>query len=512
MTNSIPVLICGAGPCGLATSYMLNLHGIKNLVIEKHPTTSIHPKARGVNVRTMELFHIWGLEQQLRQHQISYKSRRLLWMTGITGDILGQVALNNDLSDISPTNGCAVPQNFVEDTLVDALKDSKHSEIKFNTKLVQFEQHDDHVSCQLQNKLTNDEYNIQCEYLIAADGAHSPIRETLDLKMLGIPSLGAYITIYARVDLSPWLGDKQGIVYSFASKTQQGRFLMAVDHKKDWIFGQRLDDKSTPITEDYCKSIIKSFLDGREIDIDIISHSVWDMAALNCERYDNNRIFLVGDAAHRMPPTGGMGMNTGLHDAHNLAWKLAYVLNKYADKNLLATYQAERQPVAQFTLEWSGRNAQRMFKMHEAIHTGNKDLFEKGLKEQESHVNHPGLDLGFIYRSEAVYTDDLHPVEIDSDHYTPSSEPGMRAPHCEISINGKTCSILNLFQKNYTLLLAEDATLTNNDLPIPSSYPLKLYRHKKDFTDPRDDFISKYNFDNYKAVLIRPDGHIAWRC
>lgn len=511
MSRNKMVLICGAGPCGLTVSYVLSQFGIPNMVVEKHPTTSIHPKARGVNVRTMEFMRNWGLEEKIRQHELPQKSRRLLWMDEIQGRVVGEVGLDEENFKYSPTTGCLVPQNFIEDALVEALASSKFSNICFSTKLINFEQQNDQVICHLLDKKTNEEFTVECDYLIAADGAHSNIREALNIQMLGVPSLRTCLTVYAHADLSPWLGDKLAAVYSFTGKDQAGHFLMAVDHKDQWIFGQGLSNTDTPVTEDYCKSIIKSFVNGTDINIQLISHSTWEMAALNATQYRQGRIFLVGDAAHRMPPTGGMGMNTGFAGAQNLAWKLAYVLNDYADEDLLNTYETERQPVATFTLKWSGHNAQRMFRMHEAYREGNMDLFNELVKDQGHHVNHPGLDLGMVYSSDAIYVDNQTPVEINPDIYMPSSMPGMRAPHCEILINNKKTSILNLYQQSYVLLLSENAKVDRKILPIPESYPLKIYRYKIDFDDINHDYVNNYNADQFQAVLVRPDGHIAWR-
>ncbi len=206
-----------------------------------------------------------------------------------------------------------------------------------------------------------------------------------------------------------------------------------------------------------------------------------------------------------------MGMNTGFADAQNLAWKLAYVLKGYADESLLDTYETERQPVATFTLEWSGHNARRMFKMHEAYHDGDMELFNELMQDQDRHLNHPGLDLGMVYRSDAIYADNQAAVEIDPNVYTPSSMPGMRAPHCDILIDGKKVSILSLYQQNYVLLLSEKGTIDREALPIPQTYPLKIYRHKVDFDDINHDYIDNYNAKQFQAILVRPDGHIAWR-
>ena len=157
-------------------------------------------------------------------------------MTDITGDVMGEIKVNEDMLSESPTEGCLVPQNYIEDVFVDALQESEYSDVRFSTKLIAFEQLNDHVKCRLQDLKTNEIYDITCQYLIAADGAHSSIRKTLNINMHGIPTLGAYLTILANVDLTPWLSDKLGAVYTFTGKDQAGRFLMAVDHKNKWIF------------------------------------------------------------------------------------------------------------------------------------------------------------------------------------------------------------------------------------------------------------------------------------
>ena len=126
-------------------------------------------------------------------------------------------------------------------------------------------------------------------------------------------------------------------------------------------------------------------------------------------------------------------------------------------------------------------------------------------------MNHPGLDFGIVYRSDAIYVDDQTPIEVDPDNYTPSSLPGMRAPHCEIILNGEKKSILNLFKQDYALLLSENAHVEYHELPIPDTYPLTSYRYKVDLNDIHHDYVENYNLDKFQAILVRPDGHVAWR-
>lgn len=334
---TIPVIIVGAGPVGLSASMALSRQGIRNLVIEKHSATSIHPKARGVNVRTMELCRVWGIEQQIRQSELPATARRFLWMKHLKGKIEGEVAFDIDQGEISPTEPCLLSQDLFEQELLDSLKAQKNSQIQFSTRVVNIEQDDSFVYCETENLVNNTQDKIQCEYLIAADGANSFVREKIGVSMEGIPLLGTHVSVYFEADLSPWLADKPFAVLAFADKKQMGHVMMAVDLKQRWIV-----------------------------------------------------------------------------------------------------------------------------------------------------ANDPN-----IYENTALV--------------------GMRAPHCWLSYKNSLISTVDLFETNYVLLAGENCDIESLNLPIPQQWPLTTLVIGKDIFTLDQDFYAIYQLKKEQAILVRPDGHVAWR-
>jgi 2-polyprenyl-6-methoxyphenol hydroxylase-like FAD-dependent oxidoreductase len=507
---TIPVIIIGAGPIGLAASMALSRQGIQNIVIEKHPSTSIHPKARGINVRTMELARLWQAEKQIRQSELPESARRFLWMNHVKGEIQGDVSFVTEQEELSPTEPCLLSQDIFEQALLTCLKNQKNANIYFNTRLIDIEQDDEFITCQLENHIDHTHTQIQCQYLIAADGANSFVRNKLQINMEGIPLLGTHVSVYCETDLSPWLADKPFAVMAFTDKEQMGRVMMAVDLKNRWIFSKRVADPNEILTQEEGIRLVRATVDEPELEVKVINISKWEMAALNATRYRQGRIFLCGDAAHRIPPTGGMGMNTGIGDAHNLAWKIAYVIKGYTDKSLLDSYEQERKPLAEITINWSVGNANRLRNIFQSLIDGNRQAFHEGLKEQTKHINHPGLDVGFIYQSHAIYSGLTKIKDFDPNTYKNKAITGMRAPHCWLSYNNRTISTIDLFETNYVLLVGENCNIEKLKLPIPEQYPKTILIINKDLHILNQDFYSCYQLTKEQAVLMRPDGHIAW--
>ncbi|MBX3710138.1 MAG: FAD-dependent monooxygenase [Gammaproteobacteria bacterium] len=498
---TIPVIIIGAGPVGLSASIALSRQGICNIVIEKHPSTSIHPKARGVNVRTMELCRIWGAEQQIRQSELPVTARRFLWMNHVQGEIQGDVSFVTEQEELSPTEPCLLSQDIFEQKLLVCLKTQKNSQVHFDTRVINVEQDDQFVYCELENLIDQTRTRIQAQYLIAADGANSFVRKKLNISMDGIPLLGTHVSVYCETDLSSWLSDKPFAVMAFTDKEQMGRVMMAVDLKRRWIFSKRVADVNEILTKEAGIQLVRATVDEPELAVNVINISKWEMAALNAQQYRHGRIFLCGDAAHRIPPTGGMGMNTGIGDVHNLAWKIAYVIQGYADQTLLDSYEQERKPLAQTTIDWSVINANRLRAIFQSLIDGNSHAFYEGLKEQAKHINHIGLDIGFTYGESQGF---------DPNTYKSKAVVGMRAPHCWLSYNNRIISTIDLFEKNYVLLAGKNCMVEKIKIPIPEKYPKTTLVIDKDVHILNQDFYACYQLTKEQAILVRPDGHIAW--
>lgn len=507
---SIQVIIVGAGPVGLAASIALSRQGISNILIEKHSSTSIHPKARGVNVRTMELCRLWETEQAIRQSELPITARRFLWMNNAKGKIQGEVSFVTEQEEFSPTTPCLLSQDIFEQKLLAYLKTQKNSQLLFNNRVINIEQDDQFVYCEIENLLDQTRTTIQCQYLIAADGANSFVREKLNISMDGIPLLGTHVSVYCETNLTPWFSDKPFAVLAFTDPEQIGRVMMAVDLKSRWIFSKRIAEANEILTKEAGIQLVRATLDEPKLSVNVINIAKWEMAALNAQHYRCGRIFLCGDAAHRIPPTGGMGMNTGIGDAHNLAWKIAYVIQEYADETLLDSYDQERKPLAQTTIDWSVVNANRLRTIFQSIMEGNEQGFYEGLQEQTNHINHLGLDLGFIYQSSALYPCNAQTETFHANTFKNKAIVGMRAPHCSFLYNSRLISSIDLFEKNYVLIIGENCEHKKLLLPIPDTYPKTILIIGKDLHLHDQDFYACYQLSKDQAVLIRPDGHVAW--
>lgn len=209
-------------------------------------------------------------------------------------------------------------------------------------------------------------------------------------------------------------------------------------------------------------------------------------------------------------------MNTGIQDAHNLAWKLAFVLKNQISDQLLDTYQQERAPIAEQNIQWSTENAQRYVKMNEALHAEDIEKLKEILKEQSHNLNYTGLDLGFIYHSHAIFSENEQKLSVTPSEYIPTTLPGIRAPHILLIKDGVNISSLDLFEKDFVLLIGPDGQPWRNAAQAIAEslpFPLIVYRIAEDgdLVDPNNGWQHGYNMTGSGAVLIRPDGHVTWR-
>ncbi len=501
MSNIIPVVIVGAGAVGLCASVALEKFGIQHMILEKHPSTSIHPKARGVNVRTMEICRTLDVERNIRQEELTSSAHRFLWMNNLQGDIQGEVVPTLEKEEVSPTAHCLISQDVFEQKLLASIETKKQAQICFNTRLIDIQQDDDIVKCTIEDVESKARKVIKCQYLIAADGAHSFVREHLNIKMNGTPSLGTHVSVYCSANLSSYFQDKPFAVLAFTDKSQMGRVVLSVDLKHRWIFSKRTNDGKTLTEEEGCQ-LVRDTVDDPSLNVNVINISKWEMAALNAQQYRHGRVFLCGDAAHRIPPTGGMGMNTGIGDAHNLTWKLAYAIKGYANDELLDSYETERKPLAQTTIDWSIKNSDRLRSIFQSLADNNKEEFQKKLKAQSKHINHLGLDIGYAYLSDTY--------KFDPNSYESKAVVGMRAPHCWFSYQEKIISTIDLFTHQYVILLGERCAINTDNLPINKNSPLIKLVIGTNIITINQDYYDRYQLSKTQAILVRPDGHIAW--
>ncbi|PET98396.1 FAD-binding monooxygenase [Bacillus cereus] len=514
-SKHVPVLIVGGGLSGLSSALFLAKHNIDYLLIERHPSTAIHPKAGGITFRTMELFRELGLEKRIRLAGKALENCRgriaVQTIAEVNNEEVEQIRAaqyeNNEnlvrkVEEISPSKQTACYQITLEEMMLQEAK-ALGGELSFYHELVSYEQNENGVIATIRNRDTKEESTIYCDYVIAADGAKSKIREQLGILTEGRGTIGGYyMNIYFEADLSECIkGDAFGFTMIRHPKVIGA--LIPVDNESKWIYHVAYDPLKGEQPEDFsierCKQIIQTAIGSMDIKPEILSVLPWEASESTAVKFQDNRIFLVGDSAHIMPPTGGFGSNTGIQDAHNLAWKLAAVIKGKANPKLLETYHDERYPVAKLTTDHAS-----------------SILFRAAGREEGNLSNMDSLAVtaGYQYCSEAIIDECNTPHRMNIVDL--NGRPGTRAPHFWGTYEGKEVSILDLFGSNFVLLTgAEPSTWTEaaRDVSSKLGVNIKVYRvgFSGDFVAQKDVLSELYGIGHGGAALIRPDGFIGWR-
>lgn len=352
----VPVLIVGGGPVGLTASILLSRLGVRSLLVERHPGTSIHPKARGINARTMEVFRQCGVEEAVRAAGLPpAKGRFIIWARSLAGEELERRIpwrSRDDAAPLGPAAPCVCAQDDLEPVLRGFAESLGNGALRFGSELTTFEQDEEGVTAAL--RAAGVQTRVRARYLIAADGARSRVREALGIPMQGTPALYRSVNVLLRADLTPWVADRPATLYFIEQPGLRATFL-TINGVNRWGFLINLPVTASveQYTPERCAAVVRAAAGVPHLDVEILGVDPWVAAAQVAERYRHGRVFLAGDAAHHMPPTGGFGLNTGVQDVHNLAWKLAAVLHGWAEPALLDSYEVERLPYGRAITEQS---------------------------------------------------------------------------------------------------------------------------------------------------------------
>ena len=500
------VIIIGGGPVGLSAAICLARQGIECVLIEKHSATTDHPKARGVNGRSMELFRSWGLEDQMKQHQMPREAYGFSWIEEFQGKEITCVQSTVDYAPYSPTENAIIAQDDLEQELLKKAQNMPLIELRFDTEMLHASQNNERIVVNILNRNTNQKETLLAKYLIAADGANSFLRELFDVEMEGMDNLGEFCNIYCEMNLDKYVQHQPSAGIIFTRPDVRGTMLLSKKGLRKWLVGVRIDSHPNlteeTFTDEFCIDYVRQVIKDPDIEVRLINKAFWTMAALIAKQFRVGRVFFAGDAAHRLPPTGGFGMNTGIQDVHNLAWKLAMVLNGQADESLLETYFTERVQVAKVNTSWSIDNAKRFETIFIALAKNDLQTFEEALKDQSHHINNILLDLG------VVYGDDYQKEE----NYKISAKVGVRAPHCWLLKDHVQKSILDLYDHQFILVCHPQAHYWQDKYRKYRELPCRIVTigEQGEYIDTDHDFLEKYEISTKGAVLIRPDGHIAW--
>jgi putative polyketide hydroxylase len=507
--KDVPVLIVGGGPVGLTASILLSRAGVRSRLVERHPSTAIHPKARGINARTMEIYRQCGVEAEIRAAGLApHHTGLIVWARTLAGEEIERRVpwrARAESAEVSPVRNCLCAQDYLEPVLRSFAERQAPAELSFNTELVDFCQDETGVVATLANTARGAQEEIRARYMIAADGAQSPIRRALGVRMLGRDNVYDSVNILINADLRPWTAHRPAALYFIENPKLRATFL-TINAADRWGFLVNSLAAHGLTTTDFSPErsaeLVRTAAGVPELPVKVLGIAPWTASAHVAERYGHGRIFLAGDAAHEMPPTGGFGMNTGVQDVHNLCWKLAMVLQGAAAPSLLDTYHDERQPVGRAITEQSLSNAISMGRMERTVKT---------TSARPEYLNEQGMIFGASYTSRAIVPDGSAPLEAANPitDYVPSARPGGRAPHAWIGHNGARLSTIDLMGKSFLLLAASKGRAWREAARAQHLDAVTI--GDGELEDPDGNWAQAYGVDETGAVLVRPDGYVAWR-
>lgn len=570
------VLIVGAGPAGMVAALCLAELGVESVVVERYAQVNPHPKAHELNARSIEILEELGvsLEELETEAAPAADGSRILFCRTITEEF-GRI-------DLLEEERCAAkyrqhvrsqrPYLNLSQTELERIV-RRHVEEHPRIRLLlehQWESHtegDAHVQSVVRPlRESEGAFEVRSRYLIGSDGAGSRVRTACDIEMVGPEKIQDFVNAYFEIGLRDYVPTPAKLYWIFHPAAPGAFIAHHVD--KRWTYNVPVREPYETFedfTEEVLRQRIQIGLGTDEHDIEIKSISHWRMTVQVASAYRRGRVFLVGDSAHRFPPTGGLGMNTGIADAHNLCWKLAAVLNDTASEPLLDTYEAERKPVAERNADESRKNFDRIFEVLEAFGvprnapdvvariTANplikrmpsfvqrlllrvlqlpahlmfdrfwrservRDRVRSSIAEQVGHFDRIGLDIGYVYGRGAVAAENDASTQRDQrvTEYEPTTTPGARFPHVPLNgvSNGRSSHDLLRYDR-YTLLVGAAGAEWKTALqglrggvrtPVE---PISLDEVDVGPGSGRLETVCEIDEDG--ALLVRPDGHVAWR-
>ncbi len=360
LPQEIPVLIVGGGPVGITCALLLEQQGIESLVVERTDALPTTPRAHVIRRRSMEIFEKIGVANEIEAAVPGPETKHITWVAQLAGKEIGRLNLIEDNADFSWTN---LPQNLLCPILLERAQKSELAHMATHTHCMDIKPAPNGVSARIER--AGEQIDIQARWLIAADGAGSATRDKLGIQMEGHENLAEFYMVHFKADLTEWIKNRPSPLFWILNPEGSGTLIV---HEMDKSHVFMVPAKAVDVSESELVAYIKRGL-GLDVPIELLSMGKWTAHSQIAETYRKGRSFLVGDAAHRFPPTGGLGLNTGVLDVHNLAWKLALVDKGLADEALLDSYDTECRPVASTNAETSMHNMTKLRDVYQALGT-----------------------------------------------------------------------------------------------------------------------------------------------
>lgn len=557
-TVETDVLIVGSGPAGASAALALSTYGVPNIVVTRYDRLADTPRAHITNQRTMEVLRDLGVEQEVvakatPQHLMG----NTVFCTSLAGEELGRlrswgndplVQAAHDLA--SPSRMCDMPQNWMEPVLVEAAV-ARGTRLRYGTVYKSFEQDADGVTAVVEDRLRGDEYAIRAKYLIGADGGRSKVAEDAGLPMGGKMGVAGSVNIVFEADLSRYVAHRPSTLYWVLTPgaTVGGIGAGLVRCVRPWnewliVWGYDVEGAPPDLTEEYALSVVRQLVGDDDIPVTIRSSSAWTVNEMYAETYSHGRVFCAGDATHRHPPSNGLGSNTSIQDAYNLAWKLKLVLDGTAAPSLLDTYTAERAPVGKQIVTRANKSIGETAPVFDALDLlapqspeqlianmeSRKDATPAGEKRR-AHLreaidfkryefNAHGVELNQRYASAAVVPDGTADPGFDRDpelYHQPSSRPGAKLPHAWLTAGTRTLSTLDLGGGGRFALLtgiggeAWVAAARAAGAELGLDIATAVIGPGREYEDPYGDWARVRGIGDTGALLVRPDLYVAFR-
>ncbi len=508
-----PVLIAGAGPVGLTLALELGWRGVRCLLVEPNEEFSGNPKAKTVHQRTLELFRRWGraVPGKLRAAAPlgdDFPST-ILYVTRLTGEMI--TALRNATpadtgNRLSPERTLRIPQSFLEPVLREEVRQAAAVDFRLGWKLERFEQNAREVRAEIVQVASGAREVVAAQYLAGCDGGRSTVRKQLNI---GLHRLTAVKQALGGVFRAPalWstLAFEKAFHYNVLNDDLPHLAVVGPLHPPDvWFFDlMGVDPNALDPTE-----VIRNVV-GRPIAFEIRDVAPWTVHNALAERYRENRVFLLGDAAHLQSPSGGYGMNGGVGDAVNFGWKVAAVIQGWGSEDLLDSYEIERRQFHERALAETIQNSED----NELVTPGLEDpirgetlratLGERIQSTKPKNFQSLGISLGYRYEnSPVIVPDGTQPTPYETSRYIPTAQPGHRAPHAWLPDGA---ALFDHFGQGFTLLALGPREVDCSGLENAAGargVPLTVLRRAE--PELRD----LYQAD---LVLVRPDQHVGWR-